>query len=164
MTVQKKLADTLRDSMNKIRNQQTENAKSSLCILRKTRQDFENSENYNPMTESPESKQMYNFQILIFESILIYDWNIFSSSSQSFLDLASKIMPSLDHNCQQKLERTAQQMISQHSSDQMKLVMGVAQIQIEDEYFHFKSGIFEQCEKITNEELDGKEIEIVQSE
>ena len=44
MAVQKKLADTLRDSMNKIRNQQTENAKSSLCILRKTRQDFENSE------------------------------------------------------------------------------------------------------------------------
>jgi hypothetical protein len=161
MSPPKKIEDSLRQTMDKLHMKITEEAKSSLVILRKTRNDFEVSENYNPETEDKSSIAMYKQQLIIFISILAYDWDKIVLAMQTFLDIASKLMPNLPEPAKQSLEITAQQYIKLHSSDQFKLVMGVAQIQVEDEFFCFKKGQFVKCEEMKQAVLGDTPIEIV---
>lgn len=161
MAPKKKLEDSLLVTMNKIRDMILEEAKSSLAILRKSRNDFEANENYNADTEDKSSKEMYKQQLIVFISILAYDWEKVVLGMQTFLDIASKLIPNLPEASAENLKRTCQQYIQMHTSDQFKLVLGQAQIQVEDEFFCFVKGNFQSCEEMTQKDLGDTPIEIV---
>ena len=161
MAPTKKLEDSLSVSVNKVRDMVLEEAKSSLAILKKSRNEFEQSENYNAETEDASSKEMYKQQLIVFISILAYDWDKLVLAMQTFLDIASKLMPNLPEGSANALKRTCHQYIEMHSSDQFKLVLGKGQIQVEDEFFGFVKGNFQSCKEITQKDLGDIPIEIV---
>lgn len=160
-TEQLKLRNSLASSMDKVHNIFITNAKSSLNALEQGRKEYENNPSYEAEKEHESSKKMYEAQKIIFNSIIKYSWIDLVNGINNFGSQVMRLKDCLDDEQSKALCDKLKTYEEMYHSDQLKLVMGVAQIEVEGTYFEFQKGVFNICEKITTEELDGRELEII---
>tara|TARA_R110000822_G_scaffold296154_1_gene418513 strand:- start:175 stop:684 length:510 start_codon:yes stop_codon:yes gene_type:complete len=161
---QLKLEKSLRTSMNKVHDIFIANAKSSLSVLEKGREEYENNPSYEAEKEHQSSKNMYEAQKIIFNSIIKYSFADLVIGINKFGAEAMRLKDCLDAEQGKILGDKLKTYEEMYHSDQLKLVMGVAQIEVDGSYFEFQKGVFSLCEKITTEQLDGRQLEIVSTE
>ena len=137
---QLKLQNSLAISMNKVHDLFIANAKSSLSALLKSRQEYEASNEADEEHES--SKKMYEAQKMIFNSIIKYSWADLTVGINQFGSEVMRLKNCLDDQQSKVLNDKIKTYEEMYHSDQLKLIMGVAQIEVEDTYFEFQKEVF----------------------
>ena len=158
---QLKLRNSLASSMDKVHDLFITNAKSSLNALERSRKEYETNPSYEAEKEHQSSKNMYEAQKIIFNSIIKYSWADLTIGINKFGSEAMRLKNCLDDEQSKALGDKLKTYEEMYHSDQLKLVMGVAQIEVENTHFEFQKGVFTLCKKITTEELDERQLEIV---